>query len=1657
MKKTKAKKILSLILVVAMTIGLLPQMAMPVFAASETAYSSGVSAGTSSAPVAYTISDEAQLATLATKVNSGTTYQYTTFVLQNDISLNAAWTPIGGTSYAFKGTFDGNNKKITQVKIGSSTTPESTLQYIGLFGNVDGGAIKNLGVDIAINSDYGSAYVGGLIGYSISTTITNCYATGSVTGGGAANVGGLLGYNQSDIITNCYATGSINGGGSAFVGGLVGGSSGATIKNCYATGGITGKKDAYVGGLVGWLKTTSIANCYATGNVVGGHTATVGGLLGYGESNPIKNCYATGDVIGGYSSAVGGFLGWVVGSSTITNAYWNSNANQSVNGIARTDAAKLGIGINTDSTTKMTSADMKDTAFVTTLNNNGSSISGASTWVPISEGYPTFYVPPIIITKPISIGTTAPVTGVAVADGTNTVPTGAIAPVITWSDDGTSYATASGSFAASTEYKTKYVYTASTGYEFDSTIAASDITVTNGGAVAVVLSNANKTLTITVTWPETASNACDITGFSFASPTVTGIITGTNIAVIVPYGTIITNLVPTIFISQKSTISPISGTGRDFTDPVIYTVTAEDGTKKEYTVTVTIAADPDIATVNDAKNAAENASYAEMNQTDAISEEAIKDALKSTATTAINDNGVTVTINKVNYTEAVAGTSADPVGTNGSYEFTITVSKGSQTQITEKKTITITATAFTGVSDVDAVAAAKTAIKDDTITVAFGADQIAKTAAVQSYVDGLLTGDAAGVTATVTFNSGTGEYDVVISKGSVEDSAIITMTITEDADPDIATVNNAKNAAESATYVDMNQAAAISEDAIKDALKSTATTAINDNGVTVTINKVSYTEPVAGTSANPAGTNGSYEFTIAVNKGSQTQITEKRTTTITATAFTGVSDMDAVAAAKTAIKDGTITVAFDAGQTAKTEAVQSYVNGLLTDAAAGVTATVTFNSETGNYDVSIEKGSVEDSTIITMTITEDADPDIATVNNAKNAAENASYVDMIQAVATDEVVIQDALKAIAESAVNNNTINVTVTKESYTAPTAGTSADPAGTNGSYVFKITVSKGTQIRFTSTKTIVIVATPYVEIPTYKIIGIVQDGSSSNVQDVAVKLMRGNNQVGLSVQTDADGKFTIENVVNGIYNLVVSKNGITVTTLVVVNNANNSLENAITLPSGKTNSVVEVKPSTPPIVVGGLDKQFQTTASETDKGVTSIDHDVVTNGGLVEIKFIAEKKDNTATNASDISVTATSDGKTVGIFVDLLVLKTVKDSNGDEISSQSAILTELPNLIEVLIPLDSSLQGKSSYVVYRYHGASVDTITTTAKDGEKVELIDNGTAIKLTVKKFSTYAIAYTTPSNPSNHHSSGSGTSSSVVTPTITAETSNDGKITISNDKKTATITPNDGYVIADVIVNGKSIGATEKYTFTDSNTHKITAVFVKKSALPYYNQENQKIYIGFSAIAGNLYKYVAPTGVTVEFKENPKNFTDNTIAWAKPSIDFVTEREIFLGTAQDQFDPNESMTRAMFVTAIGRLYERSYGSISENGSVSATTSFYDVNANGYYAKYVAWGNENGLIKGVGENLFAPNEKVTREQMAVVMLNFATYLKKTKVVDSSLTYADSTSISSWAIDGAKYCQETKVITGREGGSFIPQGNATRAEVAAVIERFIKTIVE
>ena len=401
---------------------------------------------------------------------------------------------------------------------------------------------------------------------------------------------------------------------------------------------------------------------------------------------------------------------------------------------------------------------------------------------------------------------------------------------------------------------------------------------------------------------------------------------------------------------------------------------------------------PDIAIVEAALNAVNNATYADVAQDSYNTAEALNAYVKGLAETAVNNSTVTVTVTNGDFTAAIAGDAENIAGTDGSYSFTITVSKGAQTKTTGSKSIAITATAYAGVSNADAVAAAKAAIVDGSVDVAFGADQNAKTTAVQSYVNSKLTGDAAGVNAVVTYNAETGKYTVALSKGSASDSKEITMTINEADDPDIAIVDNALSAVNNASYAAVAQADKNTAELLKAYVKQIAEAAVTESGVTVEINEVAFTAAIAGDAGDNDGTNGSYRFTITVSKGSQNKTTEEKTVAITATPY--------------------------------------------------------------------------------------VDPDIAIVDNALSAVNNASYAAVAQADKNTAELLKAYVKQIAEAAVTESEVTVEINEVAFTAAIAGDAGDNDGTNGSYRFTITVSKGSQNKTTEEKTVVITATPYVD---------------------------------------------------------------------------------------------------------------------------------------------------------------------------------------------------------------------------------------------------------------------------------------------------------------------------------------------------------------------------------------------------------------------------------------------------------------------------------------------------------------------------------------------------------------------------------------------------
>ncbi|MDD2887795.1 MAG: YDG domain-containing protein, partial [Aliarcobacter sp.] len=261
-------------------------------------------------------------------------------VLGADVSASgiANWTPIGDDSTKFTGKFDGLGHTVDALTINNSS-----LQNVGLFGHISGATIKNIGVtNVDITATLGGTYVGGLVGLSTdSSTVSNAYSTGSVTGGNGcgysacshsgfhstyAQIGGLVGMIENNsILSNSYSTATVTGGNYVTVGGLVGLSdSGNTVSNSYATGSATGGADSAVGGLFGGIQiNTTVSNSYSTGSVTSG-SGYVGGLVGYWyDSNTVSNSYATGSVTGGSGANKGGLIGLKDGGGTVTNSFYD--------------------------------------------------------------------------------------------------------------------------------------------------------------------------------------------------------------------------------------------------------------------------------------------------------------------------------------------------------------------------------------------------------------------------------------------------------------------------------------------------------------------------------------------------------------------------------------------------------------------------------------------------------------------------------------------------------------------------------------------------------------------------------------------------------------------------------------------------------------------------------------------------------------------------------------------------------------------------------------------------------------------------------------------------------------------------------------------------------------------------------------------------------------------------------------------------------------------------------------------------------------------------------------------------------------------------------------------------------------------------------------
>ena len=204
----------------------------------------------------------------------------------------------------------------------------------------------------------------------------------------------------------------------------------------------------------------------------------------------------------------------------------------------------------------------------------------------------------------------------------------------------------------------------------------------------------------------------------------------------------------------------------------------------------------------------------------------------------------------------------------------------------------------------------------------------------------------------------------------------------------------------------------------------------------------------------------------------------------------------------------------------------------------------------------------------------------------------------------------------------------------------------------------------------------------------------------------------------------------------------------------------------------------------------------------------------------------------------------------------------------------------------------------------------------------------------------------------------------------------------------------------------------------------------------------------SAVVNGEMTFIAPKSGTYGFAANPNRFTDIGSHWAKNDIAYCAAREIFKGVSDTRFNPNGTMTRAMFVTVLYRMA----------GSPAAQrVNFRDVAAGAWYADAVSWASANGIVKGYGDNRFGPNDLVTRAQMCTLLKRFVEQQGYTLAATAPAdTFRDAAQLPSWAAEAVAYCQTRGLVNGRDGGVFAPMAGATRAENCAVFHRLIPAIL-
>lgn len=308
--------------------------------------------------------------------------------------------------------------------------------------------------------------------------------------------------------------------------------------------------------------------------------------------------------------------------------------------------------------------------------------------------------------------------------------------------------------------------------------------------------------------------------------------------------------------------------------------------------------------------------------------------------------------------------------------------------------------------------------------------------------------------------------------------------------------------------------------------------------------------------------------------------------------------------------------------------------------------------------------------------------------------------------------------------------------------------------------------------------------------------------------------------------------------------------------------------------------------------------------------------------------------------------------------------------------------------------------------------------------LKLDDNGNVVKKSSGGSSHRYDGYITVINPKNGDVS------------VSSDWADEG------DKITLTITPDKGYVVDKIEIvdlEGDKIDAKKvedkdgKYTFRMENCDVTVTVTFKEEGKTTEDTDKEE-------------DKDEETTETTEL-----NFTDvKESDWFFKGVEYVVDKDIMSGVSENEFAPSGKLTRAMLVQMLYNMESRP--------ACDAENAFMDVPVGQWYTDAVIWANDEKIVSGMGEGLFAPNMEITREQMVAMLYNYAKYKGYDVTASADLSaFADTASVSTWAQPAMQWAVAEGYISGMGDSQLAPQGTATRAEIASVIMRFMEATAE